>query len=34
MFLYEKTHGYLKIDYHFFDALNTKDYKIRGNCNL
>ena len=34
MFLYEKTHGYLKNDYQFFDALKTKDRKIRGNCNL
>ena len=34
MFLYEKTHRYLKNDYHFFDALKTKDCKIRGNCNL
>ena len=31
MFLYEKTHRYLKNDYQFFDAL---DCKIRGNCNL
>ena len=29
MFLYEKTHRYLKNDYQFFDALKTK-----GNCNL
>ena len=34
MFLYEKTHRYLKNDYQFFDALKTKDRKIRGNCNL
>ena len=34
MFLYEKTHGYLKNDYQFFDALKTKDRKIRRNCNL
>ena len=34
MFLYEKTHRYLKDDYQFFDALKTKDRKIRGNCNL
>ena len=34
MFLYEKTHRYLKNDYQFFDALKTKDCKIRGNCNL
>ena len=34
MFLCEKTHRYLKNDYQFFDALKTKDRKIRGNCNL
>ena len=34
MFLYEKTHEYLKNDYQFFDALKAKDHKIRGNCNL
>ena len=34
MFLYEKTHRYLKNDYEFFDTLKTKDRKIRGNCNL
>ena len=34
MFLYEKTHRYLKNNYPFFDALKTKDHKIRGNCNL
>ena len=34
MFLYEKTHGYLKNDYQIFDTLKTKDRKIRGNCNL
>ena len=34
MFLYEKTHGYLKNDYQFFDALKTKDRKILRNCNL
>ena len=34
MFLYEKTHRYLKSDYQFFDALQTKDRKIRENCNL
>ena len=34
VFLYEKTHRYLKNDYQFFDALKTKDRKIRGNCNL
>ena len=34
MFLYEKTHRCLKDDYQFFDALNAKDGKIRGNCNL
>ena len=31
MFLYKKTHKYLKNDYQFFDALKTKDRKIRGN---
>ena len=31
MFLYEKTHRYLKNDYQFFDALKTKARKIRGN---
>ena len=34
MFLYEKTHRYLKNDYQFFDTLKTKDRKIRGNGNL
>ena len=34
MFLYEKTHTYLNNDYQFFDALKTKDHKIRRNCNL
>ena len=34
MFVYEKTHRYLKNDWQFFDALKTKDRKIRGNCNL
>ena len=34
LFLYQKTHRYLKDDYQFFDALKTKDRKIRGNCNL
>ena len=34
MFLYGKIHRYLKNDYHFFDALETEDPKIRGNCNL
>ena len=34
MFIYEKTHGYLKNDYQFFDALKTADRKVRGNCNL
>ena len=34
MFLYEKTHRYLKNDYQIFEALKTKDCKIRGNCNL
>ena len=31
MFLYKKTHKYLKNDYQFFEALKTKDRKIRGN---
>ena len=34
VFLYEKTHRYLKNNYQFFDALKTKDRKIRENCNL
>ena len=34
MFLYEKTHRYLKNDYQFFHTLKTKARKIRGNCNL
>ena len=34
MFLYEKTHRYLKKDYQFFDTLKTEGHKIRGNCNL
>ena len=34
MFLFEKTHSYLKNNCQFFDALKTKDCKIRGNCNL
>ena len=34
VFLYEKTHRYLKNDNQFFDALETKDCKIRGNCIL
>ena len=34
MFLYEKTYRYLKNDYQFFDALNTKDRQIRGSYNL
>ena len=34
MFLYEKTHRYLRNDYQFFDTLKTKDPKIRGNCYL
>ena len=34
MFLYEKTHRYLKNDYQFFDALETTDCEIRGICNL
>ena len=31
MFLYEKTHRYLKNDYQFFDTLEIKHRKIRGN---
>ena len=34
VFLYDKTHRYLKGGYQFFDALKTKDRKIRANCNL
>ena len=34
MFLYEKTHRYLKNDYQFVHALKTKDRKIGGNFNL
>ena len=34
MFLYEKTHRYLRNDYQFFDALKIKNRKIRGNCSL
>ena len=34
MFLYEETHRYLKNDYQFFDALKTKDHKIKRSCNL
>ena len=34
MFLYEMIHRYLKNDYQFFDTLNTKHLKIRGNCSL
>ena len=34
MFLYEKTHGYVKNDYHFFDTLKTTDRKMRENCSL
>ena len=34
MFLYEKTHRYLKNDYQFFDTLKIKDRKIRRNCTL
>ena len=34
MFLYEKTHRYLKNDCQCCDALKTKYRKIRGNCNL
>ena len=28
MFLYEKTHRYLKNDYRFFDTLKSEDRKI------
>ena len=34
MFLYEKTHRYLKNDCQFFDALKIKERKIRGNWNF
>ena len=34
MFLYEKTHRYLKNAYQIFDALKAKDRKIKGDCNL
>ena len=34
MFLYEKTHRYLKNDYQFFDTWKTKYRRIRGNCNF
>ena len=34
MFLYERTHRYLKNDYQSFDTLKTKNHKIRGNCDL
>ena len=34
VFLYEKTHRYLKNDYQFFDTLKTKDCEIRRNYNL
>ena len=34
MFLYEKTHIYLKKNYQFFGALKTKDRKIKKNYNL
>ena len=33
MFLYEITNRFIKNDYQFFDALKTRDRKIRGNCN-
>ena len=29
-----RKHRYLKNDYQFFDALETKNRKIRENCNL
>ena len=31
MFLYERTHRYLKNNYQIFDTFKTKDHKIRGN---
>ena len=34
VFLWEKTHRYLKNDYQFFDALKTNDREIREICNL
>ena len=34
MFLYEKTHRYLKNDYQFFDTLKARDRIIRGSCDL
>ena len=34
MFLYAKTHRYLKSNYQLFDTLKTKDREIRGNFNL
>ena len=34
VFLYEKTHSYLKNDYQFVGSLKTKDRKIRGNGKL
>ena len=33
MFLFEKTHRYLKNDYQFFDTSKAKGRKIGGNCN-
>ena len=34
LFLYKKTHIYLKSDYQSFNTLKTKDRKIRGDCKL
>ena len=34
MFLYEITNRFIKNDYQFFDALKTRDHKIRGYYNL
>ena len=34
MFQYEKTQRYLNNSYQFFDALKTKDHKLRRNYNL
>ena len=34
MFLYAKTHRYLKNHHQFFDTLKTNDRKIRANYNL
>ena len=34
MFLYEITNRFMKNDYQFFDALKTRNRKIRGYYNL